>query len=717
MNGAKPAVAHSVRGRLRVRYPAAWLKTRRDAVERRLRAVPGVRGVAGNARTGSVRIDYDPFQLAEDGILATLRDLTGLLDPAAAAASAGIHETPADDGPGRASLPKPSSALVQLVGSSVVLGAACCAPVSPAVITAALLMSEAPTLARAGATLLSRRRLNGEVLEASTVALLALRGNHLAAALLPWLRSVGHYIVARNVVTTRRSLRDVIAAPDETVQVVHDAGRRPTPAVALTAGDVVVIPTGARIPVDGIITSGEALVNQQSMTGEALPVERRAGDRVFAATVVEHGEVHVRAEQVGLETAVGRIIEVIEAAADQKTRIQVVAERLADREVGRTVGLAAMGMALSRSIDAGSAILVADYGMAARVGIPTVVVSALRRATGEGILFKGPRALEDLARVDTIVFDKTGTLTSGTPQVTAVTTYTVDLDESAIIRLAAAAEYGFRHPVARAIDRLAAERRLEPERPTVTAATLGLGVDVRVAGRRVLVGSRRFLESKGIDLDRAATGEAAAHAVGASPTFVGVDGRLAGMLVLQDELRSDAADAVRELRARKMRNVIMLSGDHSEPTRVIADVLGLRHYEAELLPERKAELIRDLKGEGRVVAMVGDGVNDALALREADVGIAVPGGARVATEAADVVLLRGGLDRVVLALDLARDSFFAIRSTLGIAARANLAVVGLASLGLARPLTSIALSHGTAVVAAVLSSSGRSPAHPFAGRT
>jgi P-type Cu2+ transporter len=711
-----PAVAHSVRGRLRVRYPANWLRGRRDAVERQLRAVPGVRDVTGNAVTGSVRIDYDPFQLVEDGILATLRELTGILDPAQAAASAVATDTTVDDARASGPLPAPSSALLQLATSSVVLGAACCAPVSPALIATALLVTEAPTLARAGATLLTRRRLNGEVLEASTVALLALRGNHVAAALLPWLRSVGQYIVARNVVTTRRSLRDVIAAPEEVVEVVNEAGRRPAPAVSLTVGDVVVVPTGARIPVDGVVMQGEALVNQQSMTGEALPVERRAGDRVFAATTVEHGEIQVRAEHVGLETAVGRIIEVIEAAAGEKTRIQVVAERLADREVSRTLGLAALGMVLSRSVDAGAAILVADYGMAARVGIPAAVVTAMRRAAREGILVKGPRALEDLARVDTVVFDKTGTLTSGTPRVTAVTIYTSDLDEAGVIRLAAAAEYGFRHPVARAIERLALERRLEPERPTVTSVSVGLGVDVRVAGSRVLVGSRRFLESKGVDLAAAVSAEAAAHAVGASPTFVAVDGRLAGMLVLQDELRDDAPDAVRELRARKMRNVIMLSGDHPEPTRVIAEVLGLRHHHAELLPEHKAELIRELKGEGRVVVMVGDGVNDALALREADVGIAVPGGARVATEAADVVLLRGGLDRVVLALDLARDSVLAVRSTLGIAARANLAVVGLASLGLARPLTSIALSHGTAIVAALISSSGRSPASPFAGR-
>src|SRR5262245_20091512 len=218
---------------------------------------------------------------------------------------------------------------------------------------------------------------------------------------------------------------------------------------------------------------------------------------------------------------------------------------------------------------------------------------------------------------------------------------------------------------------------------------------------RFLRGSRRFMTTCGIDLRAAMDDEAAAHALGASPTFLAVDGRLAGMFVLEDQLRADAPEAVRALRARKMRNVIMLSGDHAEPSRVIADTLGLRHHYADLLPEDKARLVRELKSEGRVVAMVGDGVNDALALRAADVGMAVPGGAAVAAEAADVVLLSGGLDRVVRALDLARESIVAVRQTLGVAAWANLGVVGLASLGWARPLTSILMSHGTTVAAAV----------------
>jgi P-type E1-E2 ATPase len=235
-----------------------------------------------------------------------------------------------------------------------------------------------------------------------------------------------------------------------------------------------------------------------------------------------------------------------------------------------------------------------------------------------------------------------------------------------------------------------------------TAERVGLGVEVQVEGAHVLIGSRRLMAGHEIALRVATADEAAAHANGASPLFVAIDGRLAALFLLQDQLRDDAPDAVQALRARQMRNVILLSGDHAEPSRAIAESLGLRHHYADLLPEDKARLVTDLKAEGRIVAMVGDGVNDALALGEAHVGIAVPGGAEVATEAADVVLLRGGLDRVVLALDLARESVNGIRRTLGIAARANLAVVGLASFGLARPVTSILLSHGTTVAAALL---------------
>jgi Cu2+-exporting ATPase len=676
-----------------VRYPAAWLKLRQDAVVTTLRSVPGVRTVNGNGLTGSVRIDYDPFRLAEGALVDVLRKLDARLDMHAPSVPVRVKH--------RAALDASSAPLIRLAGATSVLAIAATELVSWPVLTGLVLAADAPSLLRAGAALV-RGRLNGEVLEASTLAVLAARRNFAAAALLTWLRALGDWVVSRTVVTTRRSLRDLVVSADETAVRCDGDARATVPAASLRAGDVVVVRAPHRLPVDGTIVRGEALVNQQTMTGEALPVERTVGDPVFAGTTVENGELEIRVDRAGLDTAVGRIVAVVETAAAEKSDIQLYAERLAQRDVRRTLALGGIGAAVSRSLDAGIAILVADYGMAARVGIPTAIVTSMKRASRRGILMKGPRALEALARVNTVVFDKTGTLTSGTPRIVRVVTYHHGPGEDELLRLAAAAERGFRHPVARAIAAAAAARRLEPPAVTRTHASTGFGLDVDVEGHRVMVGSRRFMEAQRIALSAAEADEAAAHAVGAAPTFVAIDGRLAGALVLQDSLRAEARDAVLALRAREMRNVIMLSGDHPEPTRVIAESLGVRHYYAEMLPEDKAALIRSLKAEGRVVAMVGDGANDALALNEADVGMAVPGGAELAVEAADVVILRGGLDRVVLAIDLAREAIVSIRRTLGAAARANLGVVGLASFGLARPVTSILLSHGTTVAAAAV---------------
>jgi Cu2+-exporting ATPase len=687
-------IAHSVRGRLRVRYPTHWLQPRYSAIESELKTLPGVRAVQGRPLTGSLRIDYDPYSLAADAIIHRLDRMMAELTAPSKSILAHV--------PRRQHQTLPSAPVLKVIGATSMLVTACCLPVSQAITAGLLLASAAPAFLRAGATLATRRRLNGDVLEASTLVLLIARRNLTSAALLTWVRAVGELVVARSIVKARTSLSDVVGMPERVVTRRTGDHRESVDVGTLAAGDIVVVTTGQRIPVDGTIVHGEAMVNQQSMTGEALPVECLADDRVFAATTVEQGEIEVRAEQLGPHTAVGRIVRAIEVAAAEKPDIQLFAERLADREVWRTLALAGLGGAFSRSFDAAMAILVADYGTAARVGIPTAILTSLRRAAGEGILVKGPRTLERLARVDTIVFDKTGTLTSGTLHVTRIVSYERSLDEADLIRLSAAAEHGFTHPVARAIGRLARERRIVVPPTTTVESALGLGIDVRVESRRVLIGSRRFMEQQRIRLERAREDETAAHAVGASPIFVAIDDRLAGMLELQDQLRDDAPDAVRALRARKMRNVIMLSGDHPEPTRVIAGSLGLRHYYAALLPEDKARLVRELKAEGRVVAMVGDGVNDALGLQAADVGMAVPGGAAIAAEAADIVLLSGGLDRVVRAIDLARESIVAVRQTLGVAARANLGVVGLASFGWARPLTSILLSHGTTVAAAVV---------------
>jgi Cu2+-exporting ATPase len=544
-------------------------------------------------------------------------------------------------------------------------------------------------------------RLNVDTLDAMAFALLLARANYPAASLLAGLPALGEWILERTVVRGRRSLRDLFAPPDQVVQRVRGRRRERVAATEVVPGDTVVLGAGERIPADGRVVRGEALVDQHTMTGEGLPVERKARHEVYAGTTVEDGEIAIRVERVGRDTGLGHIIEAIERAAGEKPEVQIYAERLANRLVGQTILFGLAGAAFSRSMDAGIAVLVADYGTATRVAIPVAALAKIHQAVTEGILLKGPRVLERLARIDTVVFDKTGTLTWGRPRVSRVAVYGSH-EPGAILALAAAAERGVRHPFARTIVRHAEGRGIPIPDCAGPETRIGLGVAVEVDGHSVLVGNRRFLESRGVGLAPAADDEAEAHARGASVTFVAMGTVLAGAIVLEDELRDDAEAAIDALRARDTRDIVMVSGDHAEPTRLVARQLGVERYHADLLPEDKAALIRDLRAEGRCVAMVGDGVNDALALQEANVGIAVQGGAEVVTEAAHVVLLQGGLEQVVRALDLGRATIDAYRRTIDLAVYGNLVVGGLASLNLAAPTTAILISNGAALGAALL---------------
>ena len=572
----------------------------------------------------------------------------------------------------------------------------------PAGVTAALvLLSGLPILARAGRTLREAPRLNVDTLDAMTFALLMVRRNYPAASLLAGLPALGQWILERTVVRSRRSLSDLFAPPDQVVRRLRGRRQERIAATTIAPGDTVVLGAGEKVPVDGHVIRGEALVDQHTMTGEGLPVERKARHEVYAGTTIEDGEIAIRVDRVGRDTGLGHIIEAIEGAAGEKAEVQIFAERLANRLVGQTVLFGLAGAAFSRSIDAGIAILVADFGTATRVAIPAAALAKTHQAITEGILLKGPRVLEQLARIDTVVFDKTGTLTWGRPRVSRVASYGVyGTDE--ILALAAAAERGVRHPFARTIVRHAEQSGRPIPECSGPETRIGLGVAVTVDGDQILVGNRRFLESQDVSLAPAAADEAEAHARGASVTFLAVGTRLAGAIVLEDELRDDAEAAIHALRARNTRDIVMVSGDHAEPTRFVARQLGVERYHADLLPEDKAALIHELRAQSRAVAMVGDGVNDALALRAANVGIAVQGGAEVVTEAAGVVLLQGGLEQVVRALDLGRATIEAYRRTIDLAVYGNLVVGGLASVSLAGPTTAILISNGTALGAALL---------------
>jgi Cu2+-exporting ATPase len=663
----------------------------------RLSRLVGVRAVEIRPGTGSLIVEYDPTACSETAVLAALG-----WRPANPSQDKPPETAPADGSPlGRAAGALAEHAHLANLATAGAALASSFLPVPAGFTVGLVAMSGLPILARAARSLRAASHLNVDTLDAMAFALLLVRGNYPAASLLAGLPALGECILKTTVVRGRRTLADLFAPPDQVVRRLKGRRQERVAATAILPGDTVVLGAGERVPVDGRVIRGEALVDQHTMTGEGLPVERKARHEVYAGTTVEDGEIAVRVDRVGRDTGLGHIIQAIEGAAGEKAEVQVFAERLANRLVGQTILFGLAGAAFSRSIDAGIAILVADYGTATRVAIPVAALAKVHQAVTEGILLKGPRVLEQLARIDTVVFDKTGTLTWGRPQVSRVASYGTRGPDD-ILALAAAAERDVRHPFARTIVRRAEQSGRAIPECSGPETRIGLGVAVTVEGDTVLVGNRRFLESQGVKLAPAAADEAEAHARGASVTFVAIGTLLAGAIVLEDELRDDAEAAIHALRARDTRDIVMVSGDHTEPTRFAARQLGVERYHADLLPEDKAALIRELRGQGRAVAMVGDGVNDALALREANVGIAVQGGAEVVTEAADVVLLQGGLEQVVRALDLGRATIRAYRRTIDLTVYGNLVVGGFSSVGLAGPTAAILISNGAALAATLL---------------
>ncbi len=698
----KPAlewrIAHSVRGRLRLRGAEGRAYPRAISPTAQLKGVVGVRSVRFRSRTGSLVVEYDPESCTEAMLLEALGG-----SPAAGGITPPVEPAVTDGSPfggDRAWVRYGSLLNLATAGAAFT---ASLLPVPAGVTAGLVVLSGFPILARLGQALRDRpppeRRHPGR---RDVPCAARARETTPRPACSTGLHAAGQWILERTVVRSRRSLRDLFAPPDQMVRRRRGQRQERISATAIVPGDTVVLGAGDRVPIDGHVIRGEALVDQHTMTGEGLPVERKTRHEVYAGTTVEDGEIAVSVDRVGRDTGLGHIIEAIERAAGEKPEVQVFAERLANRLVGQTIFFGLVGAAVSRSIDAGIAIVVADYGTATRVAIPVVALAKVHQAVMEGILLKGPGVLEHLARIDTVVFDKTGTLTWGRPQVSRIASYGSRRRRDP----GSGRSGGARRPSpVRAHDRPPArsERAWSIPKESGPETRIGLGVAVTVDGDTVLVGNRRFLESQGIDLAPAAADEAEAHARGASVTFVAVGTRLVGAIVLEDELRADAAAAIHALRARDTREIVMVSGDHPEPTRFVARELGVERYHADLLPEDKAALIRELRVPrgGRWPWWATASTTPS---RCAQPTSASPcrAGPRSSRRRPAWCFCGAGSSRWCGRSTSAAPRSSAYRRTIDLAVYGNLVVGGLASLGFAGPATAILISNGTALGAPLL---------------
>jgi Cu2+-exporting ATPase len=497
------------------------------------------------------------------------------------------------------------------------------------------------------------RRVNMGVVDVICLTGMVLIGHIFTAVLFNTLLLLSRKLVVMTEDRSRQSLVNVFGQQPRSVWVLVDDTEIEVPFEQLKPGHLVVVNAGEMVPVDGTIVAGMASIDQHMLTGEAQPVEKSAGDPVLASTMLLSGKVHIAVEHAGQDTAAARIGDILQRTADFKLSIQSRGEALADKTALPTLGLGAATLLLL-NINSALAVLFASFGYNMRVIAPLSVLNFLQIMADSGILIKDGRSLETLQEVDTIVFDKTGTLTLEQPHVHRIYTWN-GYDEDDLLTHAAAAEYRQTHPIARAIFEAASERGLHVPRIEDARYEVGYGIKVRLENQVVRVGSERFMQMEGIPVS-STIHELQIHcnAAGHSLVLVAVDDHLAGGIELQPTIRPEAQRIIDQLRNYGMQMYI-ISGDQEQPTRSLAHELGIDHFFANTLPENKAKLIEQLQGEGRTVCFVGDGINDSIALKQANVSVSLRGATTIATDTAQIVLMDASLNQLAHLFELAQN--------------------------------------------------------------
>ena len=490
---------------------------------------------------------------------------------------------------------------------------------------------------------------------------------------------LGRMLEARARRRTSSAIRGLLSLQARTARVVREGAELDITVEDVRAGDIVVVRPGEKVPVDGEVLDGQSAIDESALTGESIPAEKSAGDRVLGGTLNTSGSFRFTARKVGSETVLARIIEMVKRAQGSKAPIARLADVISGYFTPVVIAVAAVtfaawywlappDVALRLAVINSVAVLIIACPCAMGLATPTAVMVGIGRGAETGILIKSGEALEISYKITTVVFDKTGTMTTGKPRVTDIVPLQAKLSEDELLASVASVEGRSEHPLAEAVVAEARDRGLALKETDGFQALPGVGVEAGLDGRRWLVGREKLLPKRGIEEQGIETGAAAAirdrlEAEGKTVIFAAVEGSLAGLIALADTVRAEARETVAKIRAAGL-DVALLTGDNQRTAEAVARQVGISQVLAEVLPDRKAEEVRRLQAEGRVVAMVGDGINDAPALAEADLGIAVGRGTDVAIETADIVLMRDDLAGVATAIELSRRTMATIKQNL-----------------------------------------------------
>lgn len=491
-----------------------------------------------------------------------------------------------------------------------------------------------------------------------------------SAAVILTLITLGKYFEAVSKGKTSEAIKKLLGLAPKTARVIRHDQEVEIPVEAVEVGDVIVVRPGEKLPVDGTVLEGLTAIDEAMLTGESIPVEKKVGDSVIGASINKNGTIRYQATKIGKDTALAQIIKLVEDAQGSKAPIAKLADKISGVFVPIVIVLAVLSglawyflgqeswiFALTITIS----VLVIACPCALGLATPTAIMVGTGKGAENGVLIKSGAALETTHSVQTVVFDKTGTITEGKPKVTDILVDDIDADE--LLLLAASAERGSEHPLGEAIVNRAEEKGLALLKPTSFEALPGHGIKVRLAEKNMLLGNKKLMTHNGIALIQFESDSDRLASEGKTPMYIAIDGRLAGIIAVADTLKGSSADAIRKLHQMGIE-VVMMTGDNERTAEAIASQVGIARVLSEVLPEDKAHQVELLQKEGKKVAMVGDGINDAPALAQADIGIAIGTGTDVAIESADIVLMHSDLMDVPTAIELSKATIKNIKENL-----------------------------------------------------
>lgn len=691
----------------RMRVQVAWVcgdSRRAVAVEDAVGRQTGVRAVHAYPRTGSVVVWYSPKRCDRSAVLGAIRaaaHTTPELIPARAPYSTEIRNADV------LRMVAGGAALVLLGGRRYVLKRPrLLGPRAQLVATGVTVFTGYPFLRRALRPLPFGRAGTDALVTAAALASLVLRESVISLTVL-WLLKLADYLQDLTVRRTRRAISDLLRGTADTALIrLADGNEIQVPITTVQSGDEVVVDDHAAIPVDGEVIDGEAAVDQSAITGQALPVSINTGSAVYAGSVVVRGRLVVRARAVGSQTAIGRITTRLEATQHDRAPIPTVGDKFSRRFIPAAFTLSALTLVLTGDARRAMSMLLVARPTAIERSTPTAIRAAIGGAARRGILINAGSQLEQAGRMDAIVFDKTGTLTVGRPVVTNIIAMHRDWGPEQVLAYAASSQIHSRHPLAEAVIRSTEERRISIPPPEECEVLVGLGMRTWADGRTLLLGGPALLRAEKVRVSRKAANYVdELRRQAQTPLLLAVDGTLVGLISLRDEIRPEAAEVLKKLRANGIRRIVMLTGDHPQIAEVVAGELGIDEWRAEVLADDKLAVVRKLQHEGHVVGMVGDGINDAPALAAADIGIAMGlAGTDVALETADVTLANDNLRHLLDVRDLGARAAEVIRQNYGMSIAVNTAGLLLGAGGALSPVLATFL-HNASSVAVVTNSS------------